>query len=332
MVRPQAIPDNMRAEIERRIMIEKQSHKDVLHWLAGEGYICQPLTLRRRCKEWGITRRGLSAEPAVVSHINTQFHTTFDDDKTIASQLNTLGYPTTASTVKDIRLANGWRHRQVTTEQKTEQWEQTYTLVGQALEEGTARSLGREKLQTSLRQDGHRATEDHVRAALAILDGKGSDARKPGMKRKRGTRVPVIPGPNHLWCIDGHDKFRNYGIEIYAAIDAYSRRIIWFYCGNSNRTQASVARQFLEVVAHYEICPRFIRSDKGSETPLVADAQYSFYKKRKEAQGVSETILAALPLRRCYFFGSSTSNVKIEALWRQLIESCTQVWMVRYQI
>jgi hypothetical protein len=55
-----------------------------------------------------------------MGHIKTQFHTTFDDNKIIASQLNTLGYLITASTVKDIRLTNGWRHRQVTTEQKTE--------------------------------------------------------------------------------------------------------------------------------------------------------------------------------------------------------------------
>jgi hypothetical protein len=152
------------------------------------------------------------------------------------------------------------------------------------------------------------------------------------MKRKRQLRAPCIPGPNYLWSIDGHDKFRNYGIEIYAGIDAYSRRIIWFYCGNSNGTQASVARQFLEAVAHYEICPRFIRSDKGSETPLLADAQYSFYKKRKEDQGLPQTALAAIPLRSCYFFGSSTSGVGVGAFWRQLIEGCTLVWMVGSRI
>ena len=90
---------------------------------------------------------------------------------------------------------------------------------------GPSRSFGREKLQTSLRQGGHRATEDHVHAPLKLLDDKGSEARKPGMKQKRQLQAPCIPGPNHLWSIDGHDKFRNYGIEIYAGIDAYSRRI-----------------------------------------------------------------------------------------------------------
>ena len=32
----------------------------------------------------------------------------------------------------------------------------------------------------------------------------------------------IIPGPNQLWSIDGHCKLSFYGIEIYAAIDAYS--------------------------------------------------------------------------------------------------------------
>jgi hypothetical protein len=161
-----------------------------------------------------------------VGYIDGQFHTTLDNDAAIATQLNTRGYPITASGVKEIRLTNGWRHQQVTEEQKTEQWEETYALVGQALDEGSARSYGREMLQTNLRRHGYRATEDHVRAVIKLHDAEGSEARKPGIKRKRALKRPVIPGPNHLWSIDGHDKFRNYGIEIYAAIDAYSRRII----------------------------------------------------------------------------------------------------------
>jgi hypothetical protein len=53
----------------------------------------------------------------VVGYIDSQFHTTLDDDQTIAMQLNSRGYPVTASDGKEIRLANGWRHNQVTEEQ-----------------------------------------------------------------------------------------------------------------------------------------------------------------------------------------------------------------------
>jgi hypothetical protein len=120
MPHPSSILEQLRPEIERRIVVDRQPHSEVLQWLAGEGYACIPLTLKRRCKEWGISRRRVSAEPFVVSYIDGQFHTTLDDDVMIASQLKSRGYPITASTVQRIRLTNSWRHRQVTEEQKTE--------------------------------------------------------------------------------------------------------------------------------------------------------------------------------------------------------------------
>jgi hypothetical protein len=81
-----------------------------------------------------------------------------------------------------------------------------------------------------------------VRAIINILNAEGSKARRPGIKRKREIKRLIIPGLNYLWAIDGHNKFRNYGIKIYATIDVYSCRIIWAYYGNSNRIKASVAR------------------------------------------------------------------------------------------
>ena len=146
--------------------------------------------------------------------------------------------------------------------------------MGQALAEGNVRSHGREMVYSNLRrQQGYRARQDDVWNALKLQDPVGTETRKPGAKRKRRLEY-IVPGPNFLWSIDGHDKLASYGIEIYAAIDAYSRRILWFYVGNSNRTQLSVVRQFLNAVEHYNLCPDYIRSDRGSETPLVADAQY----------------------------------------------------------
>ena len=58
----------------------------------------------------------------------------------------------------------------------------------------------------------------------------------------------VVPGPDWLWRLDGHDKLARFGIEIYGCVDAYSRKIIWFYVGSSNRTQVSVLRQYLYTV------------------------------------------------------------------------------------
>jgi hypothetical protein len=46
----------------------------------------------------------------------------------------------------------------------------------------------------------------------------------------------VTSGPDFIWSLDGHDKLLRYGIQIYGAVDAYSRKIIWWYVGNSNKT------------------------------------------------------------------------------------------------
>lgn len=119
--------------------------------------------------------------------------------------------------------------------------------------------------------------------------------------------------------MDGHDKLSFWGIQIYAAIDAFSRYITWCYVGISNRTQISVLRQFLEVLQETKIQPRYIRSDKGGETVLVAAAHYLLLKEQYEN----------LFLQDCYLYSTSTSNQRIEAWWSQLTKSLLFIFRVR---
>jgi hypothetical protein len=44
------------------------------------------------------------------------------------------------------------------------------------------------------------------------------------LNRKRGEYI--VPGPNFIWSIDGHDKLAEWGFQIYGGIDAYARKII----------------------------------------------------------------------------------------------------------
>jgi hypothetical protein len=92
------------------------------------------------------------------------------------------------------------------------------------------------------------------------------------LQRHRGAYI--VPGPNVIWSIDGYLKLAPYGIEIYGAIDAYSRYIIWVYVGISARTAVSVLRQFLDTLEVTQQQPRFVRSDRGTETILLAEAQH----------------------------------------------------------
>jgi hypothetical protein len=75
------------------------------------------------------------------------------------------------------------------------------------------------------------------------------------MQRHRGQYI--VPGPNFIWSIDGYDKLKPYGIEIYACIDGYSRYVVWIYIGISNSTAVSCLCQFLDCLNHTKRQPRF---------------------------------------------------------------------------
>lgn len=137
------------------------------------------------------------------------------------------------------------------------------------------------------------------------------------MQRHRGAYV--VPGPNYIWSMDGYLKLVSYGIEVYAAIDAYSRYIIWIYVGISSRTAVSVLRQFLDVLETTKQQPRFVRSDRGVETILMAEAQHKLQQSRHPETQISE----------CYLYGTSTANQRIESWWLQLSRGLLFRWRVR---
>lgn len=135
-----------------------------------------------------------------------------------------------------------------------------------------------------------------------------------GKMRKRGQFI--VKGPNRVWSIDGHDKLSRFGFQIYAAIDAYSRYIIWCYIGHSNRTAVSVNKQFLETVRIRNIFPKLIRSDKGGETTLLCNSQLALRRAGKPD----------LQLSKAYSYGTSTKNQRIESWWNLLANAQTDTW------
>ena len=113
-------------------------------------------------------------------------------------------------------------------------------------------------------------------------------------------------------------KLEPCGIEIYAGVDAYSRYIIWVYVGISARTAVSVLSQYLIVLRTTGRHPLFIRSDHGTETPLVAGAHHQFHQVHRPE----------IPLSQCYIYGTSTENVRIESWWGQLSKGLLFRWRV----
>ena len=142
------------------------------------------------------------------------------------------------------------------------------------------------------------------------------ERRRNDLQRHRGEYI--VPGPNFIWSIDGYDKLKPYGIEIYAGMDAFSRNIVWSYVGISNSTQVSCVRQYLEAINELEIQPCFVRSDRGTETGMLAAAHFQL--RRGENPDLS--------FEECWIYGTSTSNQRIEAWWQQLSQSLIWQWRV----
>ena len=317
------ILDRFEHDIRHRILEEGHTIKLVHAWLRSENVTVDLRTLTRRCQRWGIRQKTSASanDPILIDAIRTAFHDSFDDDDAIVTRvLQQTGIYTTARHVQSIRLRRGWRRNTRSITQREQEGVTTTDFVRHALQNGVARQYGREYTQTHLRlQYGHQARSHHVEQALRLLDPVGTEERRPGPRRRRRKGGEfIVRGPDRLWCIDGHDKFRNYGIFIYAAIDAYSRKIIWFYIGTDNRLGVGVLHQLLLAAKRMGRLPRRFRSDKGKETILAADAVYSFrLKLRPEST-----------FRDCWWYGTSTANIKIELSWHQSIVEQTESWIV----
>jgi len=267
-------------------------------------------SLQRFLKSWGLrrpsgatgVRNNVSDELAEA--VNYLFHhTTLNDTQLAARCLTYYQLQTTARQVRSIRSIFGWLRRSkdaASDAQSTSTHQQVAHLLN-----GPGRTFGREWLTTYLRvHHGYKARRLDVSIAQRALDPEGVAQRQPGLRRPRLENY-VTSGPNFLWCLDGHDKLAQYGMQIYAAVDAYSRKIIWFYCGNSNRTAISVVRQYFNAVKAIGLCPRFIRTDKGTETFLLCDIHFSLFIEAELREGLSNESYQSLRISDCYIYFTS---------------------------
>lgn len=322
--------DDFRDSIIEMKQQQGLTNEAVLSQLRRQGLYTSSATLRRRLSLWGVRKKAaIPITDELAERVNYHFHHSLLNDSQIAARIRTDdGLATTANQVREIRLLFNWRHRhQPGSASSVAQTSTTQTYVATTLLNGPGRTFGRRWFATYLRQQfGYRARQTDISAAQQRVDPAGVTSRTPCLRRIRQENY-TTSGPNFLWCLDGHDKLAQYGIEIYAAVDAYSRKIIWFYCGNSNRTPISVLKQYLRAVKAIGLCPRFIRTDRGTETVLLADCHFSLFIEAALLEQWSEAEYQAIRIDDCYIYGPSTRNVRVEGLWRQQRYQTTGPWI-----
>ena len=149
-------------------------------------------------------------------------------------------------------------------------------------------------------------SSDRIYSIASTINPEGLARRIRKVKIHRGRQLFL--GPNYVWSIDGYCKFEAWGIQIYAAIDCYSRYVIWLYVGLTGRSAYSVFSQYIEALDDCRVVPQILRSDRGAETIQAADAHY--YLSSKLRNGGEPMLFSD------YFkYGTSKMNQRIEAWW-----------------
>lgn len=181
--------------------------------------------------------------------------------------------------------------------------------------QGNGSCLGYRQMTQKLRlQYGLVVHRETVRLTLKTLDPEGVEYRA---RRKLKRRLYSAKGPNFIWHIDGYDKLKPFGFAIHGAIDGYSRRIMWLEVGPSNNDPKVTAKYFIDCLRSTKGAPKFVRADCGTENVFIAGIQ----------RFIRRDCVDVISGEKCFLYGKSVSNQRIEAWWSFLRKSYSNWWM-----
>lgn len=181
--------------------------------------------------------------------------------------------------------------------------------------EGSGQCIGYRSMWRRLILDhGLHVKRDNLLQIMREIDPQGVALRKVNRLRRRKY---YALGPNYVWHVDGYDKLKPFGFCIHAAIDGYSRRVMWLEVSSSNNKSSLIASYYLETLNQISRAPRLLRSDLGTENAMISLLQpYFRYSAGDSMAGV-----------KSFMYGKSTSNQRIEAFWGLLRRQGIHWWI-----
>jgi len=266
-------------------------------------------TIKRRFRDWNIKK--IQAAPEMTdelcNRVRVLFYEVGLEDRDMLYVLKREGYNITKWNLIQLRFRLDLRRRVGSSEEEQAHADTViHQLISDEVQKGQIEGYGRGLLYTHFRQQGYFMARDRMFRIYRTINPQAVERRRRDLQRSKGEAI--IPGPNYIWSLDGYDKLKPYGIEIYACIDAYSRYIIWVYVGISNATAMSCFMQYLQVLKDVKHAPQFIRSDRGGETVMMAQAHFELQRAANPELQFSD----------CYLYGTSKANQRIETWWAQL--------------
>ncbi|KAI0121505.1 hypothetical protein F4776DRAFT_219948 [Hypoxylon sp. NC0597] len=300
-------------------------------------------SLQRRLKEWGKIRyERVTYTPELVQLIRHYFFSEDSCDKTILTYLqHNDGVTITPALLIRIRMENNMKRRTRNPNERLrhmteadlflEAYEQTSDAFG---------DLGRDNIRRRIRRHTHIPISRD--AAYEVYRQRYPDAVRQRRNNGPGRQEPrrrkfTVPGPNYVWSMDGHMKLRFAGFEIYACIDAYSRKILWCNVSRSNSLPMNVLNQYLLTIKRLGFRPWLTRTDHGIETPLMAMAQFQLAMYNKptiivtDPDGVDRVRVQGYVFWDSHRWGTSRQNRKIEQWWEQLLQKVVRRWVAYFE-
>ncbi|KAF6238756.1 hypothetical protein HO173_003263 [Letharia columbiana] len=303
--RPSKESEEYKDEILDQVHTKQWKQQEIVTWLADNKDLkINARTLQRRLKEWRSHQQDRTEDSEQLrNRIQYLFW------------LKAEGFQVTPRGLIRIRKELGFKRLEQSQEKREHMDEVVRRLIEQKLGKNVIQSYGRGQLVEHFRKLGHPVARDRLFAQYRTILPDAVDRRLRDVQRKRGEYVG--PGPNLVWSVDGHDKLSEYGIEIYGGIDDHARYIPWLTVDVTNRTAISVLRGFLDCISVLGQQPRFVRSERGGETVLMAQAHLTLQQAYDPEMAFQER----------YMYGTSTSNQRIESWSAQLTKCLLEKWI-----
>ncbi|KAI1451350.1 hypothetical protein F4805DRAFT_451796 [Annulohypoxylon moriforme] len=298
-------------------------------------------SLERRLSKWGAFRYDpVTYSPELLRLVQYYFFTGNNTDQEIILQLRHFhNVDVSRALLVRIRIENNMRRKILNEGDRQQLMESLIDFFDNYQRQSDAlRDLGRGTLYNLIRRSTNLPyPRDMIWDVYSQRYPEVVQQRSQIAAVIRRDRKFVVPGPNYMWCMDGYQKLRFAGFEIYAGIDAYSRYILWASLDRSSSLALVILYQWLVTVITLKMRSWITRVDHGVETPVMAQVQFQLAMasrpelRIRRSDGTVEVLVQGFRITDSNVWAGSHGNRRIEGWWRFTRQGVTDRWIQYFE-